>query len=168
MVMRISSRPSAGARRVIARFALISLALAAHGCGPSQEGPRESASKPAGDVAPAEPVLPVWEATSSRGTFRVQAIPSVERLQVNEPFDLSFEVQDADGAPLAVDDVTVDARMPAHRHGMNRDVAVTASDHGHRHVEGLLLHMVGHWEIHFDVTQGARTERAQIDVQLDL
>ena len=32
--------------------------------------------------------------------------------------------------------------------------------------EGMLFHMPGHWELYFDVSQGGRTERAQVDIQL--
>ena len=32
--------------------------------------------------------------------------------------------------------------------------------------EGMLFHMPGHWEMYFDITQGGRSERAQVDVDL--
>ena len=39
---------------------------------------------------------------------------------------------------------------------------------GRYRAEGLLFHMIGHWAIHVDVASGARIERAQLDVELEL
>ncbi|HVR85091.1 MAG TPA: hypothetical protein VMU54_12315 [Planctomycetota bacterium] len=60
----------------------------------------------------------------------------------------------------------MDARMPAHFHGMNRVPKVTQQADGIFVAEGLLFHMPGHWELYFDITQGGKTERAQVDVEL--
>ena len=57
--------------------------------------------------------------------------------------------------------------MPEHGHGMNRVPKVAPRPDGGFHAEGLLFHMPGRWELYFDVTQGAVTERAQTDVFLE-
>lgn len=46
--------------------------------------------------------------------------------------------------------VTVDATMPAHKHGMNYEPRIVARDAGRYAVEGLLFHMPGIWR--FEVT----------------
>jgi len=53
----------------------------------------------------------------------------------------------------------VDARMPAHRHGMNYKPTLTKLDWGHYRAEGLLLHMPGDWEFSFDFTGDGKRER---------
>jgi len=72
--------------------------------------------------------------------------------------------------------------MPEHHHGMTLKPLVSAIDgpllqdlppgHGARgdgrfEVRGMLFHMPGRWEIQFDITHGAVTERAQIEINLD-
>jgi hypothetical protein len=63
-------------------------------------------------------------------------------------------------------ELSVDAAMPEHGHGMNRVPRIEAGD-GHFRAEGLLFHMPGKWELYFDVTQGAVTERAQTIILLE-
>ena len=62
--------------------------------------------------------------------------------------------------------VQVDARMPAHFHGMNRTPKLTRQADGSFTAEGLLFHMPGHWELTFDISRGGKTERAQVDIEL--
>ena len=70
-------------------------------------------------------------------------------------------------APRGDIELSVDAAMPEHGHGMNRVPSVAALGDGRFRAEGLLFHMPGRWEIYFDVTRGAITERAQADVELE-
>jgi hypothetical protein len=94
--------------------------------------------------------------------LRYRATP--EPIPWGEPFDLRVWVvgKDTREASLAVD-----AAMPEHGHGMNRVPVVTAAEDGGYAVEGLLFHMPGRWELYFDVTEGAVTERAQVEVVLE-
>jgi hypothetical protein len=71
--------------------------------------------------------------------------------------------------PEALTDVAldVDAFMPEHGHGMNRVPEITKREDGGFDVKGLLLHMGGNWELYFDVTRGAITERTQKRVALE-
>ena len=73
----------------------------------------------------------------------------------------------APDAPRADVELAVDAAMPEHGHGMNRVPKVGARPDGGFHAEGLLFHMPGKWQLYFDVTRGAVTERAQADVVLE-
>ena len=80
-----------------------------------------------------------------------------------EPFELEVWLLDAGpGAALAVD-----AAMPEHGHGMNRVAEVEALGDGRFRAAGLLFHMPGRWELYLDVTEGAVTERAQVEVVLE-
>jgi hypothetical protein len=61
----------------------------------------------------------------------------------------------------------VDAVMPEHRHGTNTQARVQRLDARRYRVSGLLFHMAGHWEIHFDILRKGVLERAQWDVLVD-
>jgi hypothetical protein len=89
-------------------------------------------------------------------------------IPMNAPFALRFSVDPKvagkpGDSPIGVE---VDARMPAHFHGMNRVPKVVRRPDGSYEVEGMLFHMPGHWELYFDITREGRTERAQVDVDL--
>jgi hypothetical protein len=86
---------------------------------------------------------------------------------LNEPFALRLQVR---GDPTQVTDLHVDAIMPDHRHGMLRRPRIRRlgeDEEGTFLVEGMLFHMTGLWELHFDLTRGAITERAQVDIVLE-
>ncbi|MEM9382455.1 MAG: hypothetical protein AAGB93_21055 [Planctomycetota bacterium] len=130
-------------------------------------------SSPAGDGAASANAAATGpryldRATSSRATF-VAEVSSEAPIPLNEPFSVRLALLDPSTEERFddYDEVTIDARMPAHQHGMLRDVDLTRTDDGALVAEGLEFHMVGHWEIHVDVRRGARVERAQFDVQLD-
>jgi hypothetical protein len=102
---------------------------------------------------------------SNGGKFSVELTPSPDPIPKNLPFDVTFRVIPKAGA-LADAEVVVDARMPAHFHGMNRVAKVTRVKDDVWKAEGLVFHMAGHWELYIDVTRGGETERAQMDVDL--
>ena len=122
---------------------------------------------------PAEP--PPWEGTQALESnaagyvIRYRAEPA--EIPWGDPFALEVWVVEREGAgePWLVEgaELAVDAAMPEHGHGMNRVPDITASGPGHFRVEGMLFHMPGRWELYFDVTEGALTERAQLEVLLD-
>jgi len=59
----------------------------------------------------------------------------------------------------AAAELSVDATMPAHRHGMNYKPTVTREGPGRWRAEGLLLHMPGEWQFRFDLREDGNTER---------
>ncbi len=65
---------------------------------------------------------------------------------------------------LRPDDI---GRMPEHRHGMTRRPVIVRRADGSFTITGMLFHMPGYWEIHFDITREGETERAQLEVDLD-
>jgi hypothetical protein len=121
-----------------------------------------------GPAASPAPKSALRKVQSNGGTYTVSFASTPDPIPLNAPFDLTFSVApNAPGAPGASGlDVEVDARMPAHFHGMNRLPKLTRKSDGSFAAEGLLFHMPGHWELYFDVSQGGKTERAQVDVDL--
>ena len=106
--------------------------------------------------------------TSQAGGFHARWQPSVAPLPLNEVFDATLWLStSAGGAPIEGAQVSVDCRMPAHRHGMLQKVEITDEGQGRYRVLGLLCHMVGHWVLHVDLTHGAITERAQFDLVIE-
>ena len=104
---------------------------------------------------------------SNGGHFVVMFQTSPDPVPMNESFTVTFSVAPkvaAKGTPDLT--VEIDARMPAHGHGMNKTPKLIRASDGSYKAEGLLFHMPGHWELYFDLSEGGRTERAQVDVDL--
>jgi sugar lactone lactonase YvrE len=115
-----------------------------------------------------EPGSPTRAICSNGGRYRVR-VRAPEPFPANEMFVLTAEVKEGCDAPRrpAAAHLRVDGSMPAHRHGMNTEPVVTPLGGGRYEVKGLLLHMLGHWELYFDLTDAGVTERAQLDVVLE-
>jgi hypothetical protein len=101
---------------------------------------------------------------SNGGRYAVELETTPAAIAVNQPFDLTVAVTPKSGAAKDLE-IQVDARMPAHFHGMNRVAKVTRAGSSWK-AEGLLFHMPGRWELYVDITEGGVTERAQVDVDL--
>ena len=129
------------------RVVAVALLVASAGCGPS--------ASPTGKR----------QIDSNGGGYTVTFEPAPNPIPMNEVFDLRFTVAPKSGSTQGLT-VQVDARMPAHGHGMNRVPKLTAQPDGSTKAEGLLFHMPGHWELYFDIAQAGKTERAQVDVEL--
>lgn len=127
------------------------------------------------ELSPPEPVTPTdpWQGSaihstdSNAGTYRVEYRTRPEPIPLNAPFEIDVRVS-AD-SPAAMDDLSldVDGYMPDHLHGMSRRPAVEDLGQGRFSVNGMLFHMPGDWQLFFDFSHGAATERAQFDVVLD-
>ncbi|MET0553766.1 MAG: NHL repeat-containing protein [Vicinamibacteria bacterium] len=115
-----------------------------------------------------DPATPTRATCSNGGRYRVR-VDAPEPFPANELFALTAEVEQGCDPPRrpASPRLRVDGGMPAHRHGMNTDPVVTPLGGGRYQVKGVLLHMLGRWELYFDLTEAGVTERAQLDVVLE-
>ena len=107
--------------------------------------------------------------TSNDGTYGVRYVASPTPIPLNQPFtlDVSITPKSSGGATGRDLSLGVDAVMPDHQHGMNTQPRIRHRS-GHRfRIDGMLFHMAGRWELYFDITEGAVTERAQIDIHLE-
>ena len=84
----------------------------------------------------------------------------------NQHFSVDVELEAKDGESAGIT-VSVDADMPAHRHGMNTKPEVSAIDGAGYRAEGMLFHMGGDWVIKVDVTRGGTTESASFPVSVE-
>lgn len=115
-----------------------------------------------------DPGSPAREACSNGGRYLVR-VRAPQPFPTNELFGMTVEVDEGCSGPRrpAAAQLRVDGGMPSHRHGMNTEPVVTPLGAGRFDVKGLLLHMLGRWELYFDVTDAGVTERAQLDVVLE-
>jgi hypothetical protein len=86
-------------------------------------------------------------------------------IKVGRFFEAEVVVCRAPGAG-EVSRIVVDARMPAHGHGMNYRPKVTRTGPGRFRFTGLMLHMAGAWQLTFDVFQGEKRTRLSRDLDL--
>lgn len=129
---------------------------------PARLEARPSAPLPPVAIAPP----PGWP--PARPSFSVELSPSPEAIPAFEPFSLEVRVVLREGDPGSEGvELAVDATMPAHRHGMTTQPAVTPLGQGRFRVEGLLLHMPGEWVLFLDVTRRGITERVEVPVRLE-
>lgn len=109
---------------------------------------------------------PSWTRVTSRaGTYLVCWRPLGGRVPRNEDFTLEVWVLRA-GAPVRDAFLGVSAWMPDHGHGMLRQPRPAAQDDGSFRVEGMLLHMRGHWQLFFEVLEGNVAETAECALEL--
>ena len=83
---------------------------------------------------------------------------SPEKPGVSRHFAVEVAVCPKAGAAEA-EGLKLDARMPAHGHGMNYAAKVSALGGGRFRAEGLMFHMPGRWEFMFDIAAGKSSGR---------
>jgi hypothetical protein len=83
--------------------------------------------------------------------------PEPLQIEVGQPFSLIMNVCSKRGESAEL--LSLDATMPAHKHGMNYAAKIVPGVNGRYRVEGLVFHMPGEWELVFDVRFGGETER---------
>jgi hypothetical protein len=87
-------------------------------------------------------------------------------VKVGRPFAIDVSVCAPDGAK--VERLVIDARMPAHRHGMNYKPEITPKGEGAYEARGFLFHMPGKWEIMLSVTDAATSKPQHFTMEFDV
>jgi hypothetical protein len=95
-------------------------------------------------------------AESVRYTVAFRLVPPAPAL--SKHFSVEVAICPKGGAPEP-EALRVDARMPAHGHGMNYTAQVKSLGGARYRADGLLFHMPGQWEFLFDVVIGKTAER---------
>jgi hypothetical protein len=83
-------------------------------------------------------------------------------IPVAQPFSMRVTVCN----DSTINDLRVDAIMPAHRHGMNYTPQITTVGDGVFEVDDMLFHMPGVWEVQVNVAFDMRTELYTSDITL--
>ncbi len=85
-------------------------------------------------------------------------------IEVGEPFSVEIVLC---GTKLnGIDRVTIDASMPAHKHGMNYRPVVKKLNNNSFRGENMLFHMPGVWRIDFAAFQKGKTSRLMLEVDV--
>ncbi|MEY2807990.1 MAG: hypothetical protein RIR65_2407 [Planctomycetota bacterium] len=131
---------------------------------------RSEAGREAAADAPAQARLApegLASVASNMGTFRVHHKSDPAVIERGKPFRLQAWITREGSRELVPwASLSVDADMPEHLHGMNRVPKVARQADGSFLVEGMLFHMPGRWDLHFDVHEAAIVERAQVAMEL--
>lgn len=114
--------------------------------------------------------------TTDEGRYRITWSASPDPIPLAQLFEVHATVLDAaSGAPVENATVTVDARMPAHGHGMQTRPETdpgtcvgTACTHpgGVYVARGMKFHMQGDWVIRIAVDGSAGTDHADVALAL--
>ncbi|MAF64565.1 MAG: hypothetical protein CMJ84_02745 [Planctomycetes bacterium] len=120
-------------------------------------------------LRPAAVAPEVTSLISNDGTYFLTYASEPAVVPLNEVFavEVSVFTDEKRREPAVAVELAFDARMPQHGHGMRREPRVQRLGDGRFRVEGVLLHMPGYWELYFDATRGALTERAQDSLVVD-
>lgn len=94
----------------------------------------------------------------------IQPVPAPLRLDAFFRLDIRGCALDGGAAPTRIE---VDARMPAHGHGMNYRPSVRQLGPGHFIAEGLLFHMRGEWTIDVLLQAPRASERLRLPLSLE-
>jgi hypothetical protein len=87
-------------------------------------------------------------------------------VKIGQPFEIDFTVC-SDGSDQ-IERLTIDAIMPAHKHGMNYQPYITEVEGDHKYrANGLFFHMPGEWRITIDVFGAASSEQFAVDVKAE-
>jgi len=109
-----------------------------------------------------QPPLGAARAESPRFVLHYKPEPAIV---LNKHFGLRVLV--CPKAPVAGPlQLRVDARMPAHQHGMNYKPTIAATAPGQYKADGLLFHMPGRWELMFEVEAAGRSDKLAARVDL--
>ncbi|MGI9520989.1 MAG: hypothetical protein ACR2PG_04995 [Hyphomicrobiaceae bacterium] len=87
------------------------------------------------------------------------------KITVGEPFSINVRIC-APPTTGNFDRWTIEATMPAHRHGMNYRPVVQRRDSEEIEATGLVFHMPGHWQIDLAAYRGDEPMRWALDVHV--
>lgn len=120
-----------------------------------------------GKTAMARPeALDLSSSVSSRGGYYSASYRlETECPPMNEIHSWELALIDRDGNPLDGADVTVDAGMPEHLHGMMTQPQISdETQPGQFRVDGMNFHMPGWWVITLDVSKGRGRDLAYFNI----
>lgn len=99
------------------------------------------------------------EHTSRNGHFHLTWSSEVEPLSINRMHSWSIRITTANGEPLDKADILISGGMPLHNHGLPSSPRVTeALGNGHYRVGGMRFHMLGDWQLVFNIEAGQQRD----------
>ena len=107
---------------------------------------------------------------TEEGTFHVSYVPEPDPIPVSELFTLTVEVAENESkdSMVAGADVSIEAKMPTHGHGMNTEPEVSEESDGTYTIEGMKFHMPSDpqnpWVMEVTVDDGESSDVAKFMV----
>ena len=91
--------------------------------------------------------------TQTTPHYRVSYSPDTDPIPLNVHFRLRVNLQElvTTRAPESPVEMTADADMPEHNHGMQITPEVSYLGQGQYEIKGLLFHMAGYWELKLEL-----------------
>ena len=158
-------------RRTWGRLGLV-LGLAAilvSGCGRDDVAePAGGALRPAEAPAPTPPPVapPIWEATSTRGAYRVRVRPEEAPIPLSRIHRWLVEIEDAQGNPVSVDGMSVGGGMPQHGHGFVTAPEAMPTGEGQAVIDGMNFHMGGAWRLDLGIMGPKGFDAVSFEIQV--
>ena len=165
------SRPAAVARAALFAAALCTLPIRAlseePGATQTQTQAQTQTQTQAQTQVPPQAIVAACRLPGAEDTVRRMRVPELEiawrpvagAIELGRPFSIEFVLCPRLTPAPPIDRITVDAWMPAHRHGMNYRPTLVGTPPAPLRADGLLLHMPGRWEIVFELRAGERMLR---------
>lgn len=104
-------------------------------------------------------------ATVAGEHFRITYQSKVEPLPLNRIHSWILHVETLDGKPVGNAEITVHGGMPAHKHGLPTEPAITEIGDGDYLVEGIKFSMTGEWQFWFNVRAGQASDEVKFDIK---
>ena len=106
--------------------------------------------------------LQLTGAADAPWVIQLQLTP--KSIPLNAPFDANVTVcSDQEPVPTRI---TLDATMPAHKHGMNYEPKTERKDSHRYEVKNLLFHMPGIWRLEITAYENSKPHRFTHDVTI--
>lgn len=96
--------------------------------------------------------------------FRVALRTEPAAIKIGSPFKVLLSV--CSDPRAAIEQLAIDATMPAHRHGMNYKPEVTDTGGGRYEARGFLFHMPGAWQFAVTIHSNGKPSRLKLDVDV--
>lgn len=110
---------------------------------------------------------PARSQTTESGLYVVAIEPEVSEIRQGELHNWIVTVKAADGQPVDDAAIEVDGGMPEHNHGLPTAPEVTENlGEGRYRVEGMKFSMGGLWELYFEISAAAGTDKATFKLVL--
>jgi hypothetical protein len=104
---------------------------------------------------------------SEQGVYQVAIAPEAEAIEQNALHSWVLTLTTPQGDQVEGATIAVDGGMPQHRHGMPTAPQVTEYlGEGRYRVEGLKFSMSGWWELRFDISSPAGTDKVTFNLVL--
>ena len=101
--------------------------------------------------------------TTTEGAIRAAVAPATTPIIVAKPFAIEFAVCSNDHS---IEQITVDAVMPAHNHGMNYRPEVSNNGNRRYSAKPMLFHMPGVWRINVVAHLEGKAHHMSLDMEL--